>query len=98
MANVFAPKSASDDSILLCRTRIAVMTTMIEKTPTSTPRRVNAERNLCVATALSAIRQLSFTSMRHISFAAQRVHGIHARRTPGREEAGDDARDQRHGD
>src|SRR5438093_4432007 len=86
-------------SMSLCITRIAVMTTMMEKTPTNTPSRVRAERSLWAARAPMAIKKLSFTSVpRRInwkrklfiaggSFAAQCVHGIHPRRPEGGEEA-----------
>ena len=45
--------------MLLCITRIAVMTTMMENTPTSTPSSVSAERNLCAASAPMAMKKLS---------------------------------------
>jgi hypothetical protein len=38
--------------MLLCITRMAVITTMMEKTPTSTPSSVRAERSLCAAMAV----------------------------------------------
>src|SRR3954465_6667372 len=95
-AKVFTPSSAIDDSILFCRMRIAVMTTMIEKTPTITPRSVSAERSLCAATAFSAITQLSLSSARHILFAPQGVHRVHSRRAPGGKKSRHNACDQRH--
>src|SRR3954470_16316203 len=109
-ANVFTPSSAIDDSILFCNTRIAVITTMMEKTPTNTPSSVSAERSLCAAMAFNAIKQHSFSSARHISglriwdcglrisFAAQCVHRLHARGTPGGKKAGDHTRNQRNQD
>ena len=42
------------------------MTTMMEKTPTSTPSSVSAERSLCAARALIAMRKLSLISARRI--------------------------------
>ena len=54
--------SRSIDSILpldLSITRMAVITTMMENTPTSTPSNVRAERRLCAATALMAMWKLS---------------------------------------
>ena len=47
--------------------RIAVITTIIEKTPTNTPSNVSAERSLCAAMAFNAIKQHSLSSARHIS-------------------------------
>ncbi len=46
--------------------RMVVMTTMMEKTPTMTPRRVRAERSLCATRAPMAMRKLSFTSAARI--------------------------------
>ena len=43
-------------------TRMAVMTTIIENTPTRTPSSVRAERSLCAARALIAMRKLSRNS------------------------------------
>ncbi len=45
--------------MLLSITRMAVITTMMENTPTSTPSSVSAERSLCAASALMAMRKLS---------------------------------------
>ena len=56
--------------MLFCMTRMAVITTMMEKTPTSTPSNVSAERNLCAASALIAIRKLSLISARRIRLEA----------------------------
>jgi hypothetical protein len=61
------PSWPNSFSILLCITRIAVITTMIENTPTSTPTSVSAERSLCAARALIAIRKLSLTSAGRMS-------------------------------
>src|SRR5438094_451725 len=93
-AKVFTPSSAIDDSILFCKMRIAVMTTMIEKTPTNTPSNVSADRSLCAEMALRAIKQLSLSSARHILFAPQRIHGIHACRAPGWEKSRNHAGEQ----
>ncbi len=41
---------------------MAVITTMMEKTPTSTPSSVSAERSLCAARALMAMKKLSSNS------------------------------------
>ena len=49
-------------SMSLCMTRMAVITTMMEKTPTSTPSKVRAERSLCAARAVIAVKKLSFNS------------------------------------
>ena len=62
---VWLPKRLSCFSISLFITRIAVMTTMIEKTPTKTPSNVRAERNLCAASAAIAMRKLSVSSARN---------------------------------
>src|SRR5487761_2661533 len=45
-------------------TRMAVMTTMMEKTPMSTPSSVRAERSLCEVKAFIAMRKLSRSSPR----------------------------------
>src|SRR3954467_2688731 len=50
--------------MLFCMARIAVITRMIEKTPTSTPSRVSPERSLCAAMEDSARLALSRNSMR----------------------------------
>ena len=48
--------------MLLWNTRIAVITTIMEKTPTRIPSKVSDERSLCAAIASNAIIQLSRTS------------------------------------
>ncbi len=48
--------------MLLCNTRMAVMTRMIENTPTSTPSNVRAERSLWAVMAPSAMLRLSRAS------------------------------------
>ena len=60
--NVWVPNWFICSSMLLCMTRMAVMTTMIEKTPTSTPSNVSAERSLWAASAPIAMRKLSRSS------------------------------------
>src|SRR4051794_33129792 len=84
--------------MFFCKMRMAVITTMIENTPTSTPSSVSAERSLCAEMALRAIKQLSFNSARHILFASQSVNWIHPRRAPRGEEARNHAGQQRHED
>ena len=49
-------------SMLCFRTRIAVITTMMEKTPIRTPSNVSAERNLCADSAVIAMEKLSRVS------------------------------------
>ena len=67
MAKVWLPNWVSSDSTLRCNTRMAVMTTMMENTPTSTPRSVSAERNLCATSAFMAIQKLSLSSARNMA-------------------------------
>src|SRR6266581_8050315 len=59
---VWLPKRLSCFSMSLCITRMAVITTMIEKTPTKTPSNVNPERSLWAASAPMAMRKLSRSS------------------------------------
>src|SRR5262245_40796898 len=100
-AKVWLPSWASSVSMFCCSTRIAVITTMIENTPTSTPSTVRPDRSLCVRNACSAMRKLSVISAAYMgvvfpaerefgSFVAQRVHRLRPRRPPGREKAGGD--------
>lgn len=61
--------------MLLIRTPIAVITPIMEKTPTAIPRSVRAERSLFVRNAESAMRKLSlrlrtiFSRITFIAFA-----------------------------
>src|SRR6266568_1820958 len=59
---VWLPKRLSCFSMSLCITRMAVITTMIENTPTKTPSNVSPERSLWAASAPMAIRKLSRSS------------------------------------
>src|ERR1700733_13225229 len=96
--NVSLPSELNCRSMFACITRIAVITTMMENTPTNTPRSVKAERSLCAATAPKAIRQLSRTSeIKEIwcLFIAKSIHWIHARRPPRGEKAGQHTRHRR---
>ena len=52
--------------MLLFITLMAVITTMIEKTPINTPNSVSAERSLCVVSALMAMVKLSRSSASRI--------------------------------
>src|ERR1039457_4697579 len=96
--NVWLPSVLNCAAMLLCITRMAVITTMMENTPTSTPSSVNDERNLCAVIAPMAIVKLSRASekmlMRRL-FIEQGVHGVHARRAPRGEKSREDARQQR---
>src|SRR5438045_2136450 len=89
---VLLPSWPSSCSIWFFIARIAVMTRMMEKTPTSTPRRVRPERSLWVARALMAIRKFSPSSMKVFLVIAQRVDGTHPCGTPGRQKARDESR------
>src|SRR5882724_8248313 len=76
--------------MLSCMTRMAVMTTMIENTPTRMPSNVKPERSLCTASAFNAIQRLSRNSTPTCVsrlFIAECIHWIHARRAPGWKEA-----------
>src|SRR5450631_2721094 len=89
--NVSLPSELNCRSMLLCITRIAVITTMMENTPTSTPSSVSAERSLCAAIAPMAIVKLSRASEKNeilFLFISQGIHGVHARRAPGGEKSG----------
>src|ERR1035438_1600094 len=96
--NVWLPSVLSCAAMLLCITRMAVITTMMENTPTNTPSSVNDERNLCAVMAPMAIMKLSRASakilMRRL-FIAQGVHGVHARRAPRGEKSREHARKKR---
>src|ERR1035437_7690642 len=95
---VSPPSELNCRSMLLCITRIAVITTMMENTPTSTPSSVSAERSLCAAIAPKAMRQLSRASIRMAKYfllIAQSIHGVHARGPPRREKTGQHARHRR---
>ena len=59
---VWSPSWLSSDSTKLCMTRMAVITTMMENTPMSTPNKVRPDRSLWAATALTAMRKLSRNS------------------------------------
>jgi len=59
---VWLPSELNLLSMSLCMTRIAVITTMMENTPTSTPSSVSAERNVCARIAPIAMRKLSTAS------------------------------------
>ncbi len=61
-ANVWLPSWLISVSMFCLSTRIAVITTMMEKTPINTPSSVSAERSLCAASAFMAIVKLSFAS------------------------------------
>src|SRR5260221_13805203 len=91
--------------MLFCSTRIAVITTIMENTPTSTPSNVSPERSLCAASALIAMRKLSLISARKTDndlFISKRLHRIHSGRAPGRQKtrrhAGQRGDQQREGD
>src|SRR5262245_50126685 len=95
---VWLPSWVNSFSMSLCMTRIAVMTTMMEKTPTSTPSKVRLERNLWAASALMAMRKLSRSSAAMMVvrlLISQRVDGIHAGGAPGGEKARQNAGGQR---
>ena len=62
---VWLPSELNCCSMLLSITRIAVITTMMENTPTSTPSSVSAERSVCAAIALMAMEKLSRASARN---------------------------------
>ncbi len=59
MANVWLPNSLKLFSTFRSSTRMAVITTMMEKTPMSTPSSVSAERNGCARMAFMAMEKLS---------------------------------------
>src|SRR5450631_2483283 len=83
--NVSLPSELNCRSMLLCITRIAVITTMMENTPTSTPSSVSAERSLCAAIAPMAIEKLSRSSAKNevlFLFISQSVHRVHPCRAP----------------
>src|SRR5579872_4983757 len=110
--NVSPPNWSRLDSMSFCIALMAVITTIIENTPTNTPSKVSAERSLCAASALIAIRKLSFSSARKTlkaldrevrmpafmanSFIAQGIHRIHPRGAPGGEESRRKPCQQRH--
>src|ERR1017187_226578 len=109
--NVWPPSELMCVSILFCMTRIAVITTMMENTPTKTPSKVSAERSLCAVTALMAMRKLSRSSAKNMvvpldftdaSLISQRVHRIHSRRAPcgkkSRKQTGDQRNQQSNAD
>src|SRR5450631_3202627 len=96
--NVSLPSELNCRSMLLCITRIAVITTMMENTPTSTPSSVSAERSLCAAIAPMAIVKLSRASEKNeilLLLIAQGIHRVHARRPPRGEKTGKHAGDPR---
>src|ERR1051325_3729762 len=94
-------------SMSFCMTRIAVITTMIENTPTNTPSRVRAERNLCAVSAPMAMKKLSRTSasrmvvpFRAILFVPQGIDHVHSCGAPCGKKTRNDTSNQRdnHGD
>src|SRR3954468_23380830 len=94
---VWLPSRLISFSILFCITRMAVMTTMMEKTPTRTPSSVRADLSLCAAMAPMAMRMLSFSS--EVSdiwplFISQCVNHIHPGRSPCWQKTRDNAGDQ----
>src|SRR5437867_7524521 len=62
MPKVWLPNWVSSDSMFRCNTRMAVITTIMENTPTKTPNRVSVDRSLCATNAFMAIRKLSLSS------------------------------------
>src|SRR5476649_333004 len=95
---VSLPSELNCRSMLLCMTRMAFITTMMENTPTSTPSSVSAERSLCAVIAPMAIVKLSRASAKNeilFLFISQGVHGIHARRAPCGKETGKHAGQRR---
>src|SRR6266516_7856549 len=62
MPKVWLPNWVSSDSMFRCNTRMAVITTIMENTPTRTPNSVSADRSLCATNAFMAIRKLSLSS------------------------------------
>ena len=54
---VLLPSRLRCCSISFCITRMAVMATIIEKTPTNTPNNVRDERSLCETRAFIAMRK-----------------------------------------
>src|SRR5262249_35994710 len=105
---VWLPSWLIFSSISLCMTRMAVITTMMEKTPTSTPSSVSAERNLWEANAPKAMRKLSRNSAAStvqrafgrigipFLFVPQRIHRVHAGGAPGGEEPRENPSHQRY--
>src|SRR5450432_1430134 len=96
--NVWLPRVLNCAAMLLCITRMAVITTMMENTPTSTPSSVSDERNLCAAIAPMAIEKLSRASARMLIrclLISQGVHGVHARCAPCGKKSGQHAGQQR---
>src|SRR5579863_10012536 len=95
---VSLPSELNCRSMLLCNTRIAVITTIIENTPTSAPNSVSAERSLCAAMAVTAIEALSRASVKMAKkflLIAQRLHRVHAGGAPGGEKSRQRASDGR---
>src|SRR5581483_5539502 len=104
--NVCPPNWPTSDSMRDCMARIAVMTTMMEKTPTNTPSNVSAERSLCAASAPIAMRKLSRNSAMKtlrerrradlVLFIPQGIDGVHSRGTPGGKKSGGQAGQKRY--
>src|SRR5512135_1774093 len=96
--NVLAPSWLIPSSMLFCSTVTAVITEMIEKSPTATPSRVSNERSFDARMALRAIPRLSrnIDHSKTSLLIAQRLHGVHFGRTVGRKETRDQSNSQRY--
>src|SRR5687768_6167274 len=91
---VWVPRTVISFSIVTCMIEIAVMTPMMEATPSTTPTRVRKLRSLLLPMAPSDIANTSPRLMR-VLFIAQRLDRVEPGAAPGRDHAGHDADDDR---
>ena len=96
---VCAPRMLISCSIVPCTTEIAVMTAMIDETPSTMPNSVSDERSLLARIACRDIRKLSTCRIVFPRLlVAQRFDRVEPRALQRRHEPGDDADQHRDND